>query len=73
MVTEEDSVISASDLGVHLVTERGGRGGHGDMTRYIHISSQLSIIPSLQKRNDLPYPEHLPFSCLTDYKDLAKL
>lgn len=26
------------------------------MTRYIHISSQLSIIPSLQKRNDLPYP-----------------
>lgn len=73
MVTDEGSVISASDLGVHLFTERGGKGGRGDTTRYFHMSSQLSIIHFLQKRSNLPYPEYLSFFYPTDYKDLAKL
>lgn len=53
-------MISAADLGVHLIVKRAGRGGHGDGTRYMHKSSQLSIMPSLQKRNDPLHPELSP-------------
>lgn len=66
-VTEEDSVITAVHLKVHLLAERDGREVLGYRTRYIHKSMQFGVILSLQKRNDAPHPEHLPFSYPTKY------
>lgn len=60
-------MISAVHLKVHLLAERDGRGGPGYKIRYIHNSLQFDMILSLQKRNDAPYPEHLPFSYPTKY------